>query len=467
MPTTTTLDGVLGRLQAAGATRLHFEPLDAAESLAVARDAAVPMRDRELADLIAGAEGKPFYIIELLRAERLEERAEAGTVGVPQNVRSVVAHHLRSLSDGCRQLLRLASVLGREFSVAEVATMTGEPASRLVGAVHEALAAEVLVERADRLAFRHDLLRQAVYDALPESVRVALHRDAAEALRRTGAPAIRIAGQLAIGARPGDRTAIDVLNAAAELTPTSPSAAADLQVRALELLSEHDARRGEMVTAAVLALSLAERRGDAVALGEQYLTEHRPPASVEATLQLELREAWVFERMHAYPAPLPRHLLDDPTVDRAIVAAAIACQHANEMWDGRGEEPEHAFEHAFGIVANSGRTFELATIAYLRVLNGTLRGRMADVLDYAEAGLAAARRLERHAARASTRCWSRPRWERTVVSPTRWRCCEPRSRPPRRRAAPTRRARSLAACFLPAGAGGTWRTPAPRRRPRR
>lgn len=396
MPTTTTLDGILGRLEAAGATRLHLAPLDAAESLAVARDSAAAMHDRELADLIAGAEGNPFYIIELLRAEKLEGRAGAETAGVPPPVRQAVAQHLRSLSDECRQLLRLASVLGREFSVAEVATMSGAPASQLMDAVNQALAAEVLLERGDRLAFRHDLLRQAVYDGLPESVRVALHRDAAEALRRTGATAIRIAGQLAIGARPGDQAAIGVLNtAAAELTPTSPSAAADLQVRALGLLAEHDERRAEMVTAAVLALSLAGRRGDAVALGEQYLAEYRLPAAVEATLQLELREAWVFERMHAYPTALPQHLLDDPTVDPAIVATAIACQHANEMWDGRGEQAEAAFARAFGVVADSGRPFELATIAYLRVLNGTLRGCMAEVLEYAEAGLAAAARLER------------------------------------------------------------------------
>jgi predicted ATPase len=188
MPTTTTLDGVIGRLEAAGATRLHLTPLDAAESLAVARDAAAPMRDDELSELIVGAEGNPFYIIELLRAQRFEQRGEGGTAVVSQTVRSAVVQHLRSLSEACRQLLRVASVLGREFSVIEVATMTGEPASELVGAVDEALSAEVLIERADRLAFRHDLLRQAVYDGLPESIRVALHRDASEALRRTRQP---------------------------------------------------------------------------------------------------------------------------------------------------------------------------------------------------------------------------------------------------------------------------------------
>jgi DNA-binding CsgD family transcriptional regulator len=398
MPTTTTLDGVLARLEAAGAARLHLAPLTGADSVAVATDVVGPRPDREIENVIAGAAGNPFYIMELLRAAQLEQaQGERDSVaGVPQTVRSAVAGHLRSLSAASRHLLSVASVLGREFSVAEVAAMTGEPASRLLEAVREALGAEVLTERSDRLAFRHDLLRQAVYEDLPESARVALHRDAGEALRSTGGSAVRIAGQLAIGARPGDAAAIDTLNdAVAELTPTSPSAAADLQLRALELIPEYDDRRAAMVLAAVHSLSLAGRGGEAFALGDRYLAEHRPPAAVEATLQLELREAWVFERVQAYPTPLPQRLLSDPTVDRAIVATAIACEHAKHMWDGRGEQAGPAFADAFRIVSDGGRPSDLATIAYLRVINSMLCGRMSDALAQAEAALEAARRVER------------------------------------------------------------------------
>jgi DNA-binding CsgD family transcriptional regulator len=399
MPTTTTLDGVLARLEAAGATRLHLAPLVVADSVAVARDVVGPRPDREIENVIAGAEGNPFYIVELLRAAALDEHGGGERAsGVPQTFRSAVAGHLRSLSAGCRHLLSVASVLGREFSVAEVAAMTGEPASGLLEAVREALGAEVLIERADRLAFRHDLLRQAVYEDLPESARVALHGDAARGLRSTGASAVRIAGQLAIGARPGDAAAIDTLNdAVADLTPTSPSAAADLQLRALELVPEHDDRRGGMVMAAVHALSLAGRRGEAFALGDEYLADHRPPVSVEAMLQLELREAWVFERLHAYPTELPQHLVSDPSVDRAIVATAVACQHANHMWDGRREQAARAFADAFRIVADGGRPFELATVAWLWVLNSWLSGRNSEALAQAEIGLEAARRVERPA----------------------------------------------------------------------
>ena len=48
--------------------------------------------------------------------------------------------------------------------------------------------ADVLTEARERLAFRHDLLRQIIYAELPLSVRQALHRDAATALRRLGEP---------------------------------------------------------------------------------------------------------------------------------------------------------------------------------------------------------------------------------------------------------------------------------------
>jgi DNA-binding CsgD family transcriptional regulator len=395
LPTSSALDGLIERLEAAGATRLHLAPLAAPDAMELARDVAPSESDSELRALIAEAEGNPFYIVEVLRA--CGDRGEGGVGGavLPESVRSAATQYLRSLSADCRDLLSVASVLGREFSVAEVAAMTGDPASKLVAPVEEALAAEVVVERSGRLAFRHDLLRQAVYDGLPESARVALHRDAADALRRTGAAAIRIATQLAIGASPGDTEAVTALNSAvAELAPASPSAAADLQLRALELLGEEDERRAAMVMAAVHTLSLAGRRAEGFELGERFLAERQPPPSMEATLQLELREAWVFERMHAYPTRLPEHLLVDPTVDRAIVATALACEHANEMWDGRGEEAGSAFADAFETVSVGGRPFELATIAYLQVLNSALRGRMNDVLEHAVSALAASKRLE-------------------------------------------------------------------------
>ena len=290
-PVPAPLDRVVERLVEAGASRLHLGPLSGAEATALAGDLAVPGGTADVGPLLVQAEGNPFYLIELMKAGGSPRAAGTGTVQaeVPAAVRSALRQHLRPLSDAGRQLLCVASVLGREFSVAELVAMTGQPASQLLAPVEETLQAEFLVEAPDGLAFRHDLLRQAVYENIPASVRVALHRDAAQALRRTGAPLIRIAGQLAIGVRPGDEEAVTaLLSAATQLLGSAPKAAADMSLTALNMLDDRDDRRTGTLLTAVHALSLAGRGADAFALAERHLAERRLPVRAEAELQLEL-----------------------------------------------------------------------------------------------------------------------------------------------------------------------------------
>jgi DNA-binding CsgD family transcriptional regulator/tetratricopeptide (TPR) repeat protein len=396
-PVPAPLDQVLERLAEAGASRVHLGPLGGAEAAALAGDLAEPGRTADLGRLLAQAEGNPFYLIELVKAGGLPRAADTGTVQaeVPSDVRSALRQHLRPLSGAGRQLLYVASVLGREFSVAELVAMTGQPASQLLAPVEETLQAEFLVEAPDGLAFRHDLLRQAVYEDLPASARVALHRDAAEALRRTGAPLIRIAGQLAIGAGPGDEEAVTaLLAAAAQLLGSAPKAAADMSLTALSMLDHRDARRPGTLLTAVHALSMAGRGADAFALAERHLAERTLPVRVEAELQLELREAWAFDRQQAYPSALPQHLRTDPAVAPAVLATAVACEQVNAIWEGRGDEADKAFDIALQAMDHDGRSFDFAAITYLRVLNSMLRGRMAEALQRAEAGIAVARRRE-------------------------------------------------------------------------
>lgn len=164
VPANPALEGMLERLDEAGAQRVHLDPLSVRDAVMLARDAGASGSDDEVAERIAGAAGNPFYISQLLKTG-----ADSDS-GVPDReaqdaIRVAVTRHLRSLSHDARQLLQVASVLGRQFSVAEVAALTGHPSSRLLGAVQEALRAELLVEVSAGLAFRHDLLRHAVYRA--------------------------------------------------------------------------------------------------------------------------------------------------------------------------------------------------------------------------------------------------------------------------------------------------------------
>ena len=63
----------------------------------------------------------------------------------------------------------------------------------------------MLGEEGDRLAFRHELIRDALYEDMPLSVRQGLHRELAGALAGAGEPPERVAGHMLRGARPGRR----------------------------------------------------------------------------------------------------------------------------------------------------------------------------------------------------------------------------------------------------------------------
>jgi DNA-binding CsgD family transcriptional regulator len=393
LPANPALDRALERLDRSGAVRLHLGPLRATDALALARDARPMGTDADLEQLIADAEGNPFYILQLLKAAEPQANGHPGST-VPVSARTAIAQHLRLLSDDARRFLQIGSVLGREFTVAEVTAMMDQPASDLAGAIDEALRAEMLAETPAGLAFRHDLLREAAYDSLPASARLALHRDAGEALRRTGAPVARIAAQLAIGARPGDvAAAITIGRAVTELAPSSPNAAADLAVRALELIGDRDEHGLELTRSAALALGLAGRVAEAREVGERYLAIHRLPADAEADLQVVLRKPWVIDCMEAYPAPLPAFLLADPAVDPAVAATLTALDQMPGIWDGRGEEADRVLADAMRVVIAAGHAPEFEVVAQLRVRNSLIRGRLAEALARAEAAMGAARLL--------------------------------------------------------------------------
>ena len=192
-PTSAALDGLTARLDRAGARVLRLAPLapDAVRQLAA--DLLGSDLKPAAEQLAAQAEGNPLFVVELLRT-LADEATHAGDGRGGQresmrgSVRAVVAAYLRSLSAPARRPLDVGSVLGREFSVAEVAEMTGRPAVEWLAGIEEALAADVLTEAEDRLALRHDLLRQSVYADLPGSARQALHRDAAQALGPSAYP---------------------------------------------------------------------------------------------------------------------------------------------------------------------------------------------------------------------------------------------------------------------------------------
>ncbi|MFC0430098.1 LuxR family transcriptional regulator [Kutzneria buriramensis] len=150
------------------------------------------------------AGGNPLFVRELVDALVREQHVErdgfvelaAGIDRAPASLGTAIADRLAFLSDATTRVLRPAVLLGNEFSLADLAAVSGHAPPELADGVEEAMSAGVLAERGDRLAFRHPLIRHALYAAIPEMLRSALHQDAAHALVRANGPVERISAQL-------------------------------------------------------------------------------------------------------------------------------------------------------------------------------------------------------------------------------------------------------------------------------
>jgi DNA-binding SARP family transcriptional activator len=141
-------------------------------------------------------EGNPLFVGELVRLlaseGRLEDAADAtGALSIPQGVREVIDHRLRRLSEPCKDLLSVASVLGREFRLDALERVSERPRGELLDRLDEAQAARVVVDLpAGRggLRFSHTLIRDSLYRDLGTGDRLRLHRRAVSALEALYAP---------------------------------------------------------------------------------------------------------------------------------------------------------------------------------------------------------------------------------------------------------------------------------------
>jgi DNA-binding SARP family transcriptional activator/tetratricopeptide (TPR) repeat protein len=134
-------------------------------------------------------EGNPLFVGEIVRLlvteEALDQAATAWRVTVPEGVRAVIRRRLRHLSDDCKLVLVLASVLGREFRLDALEIVSGVTRETLLERLDEAAAARVVGEvpgAAGRLRFSHALIRDSLYDELTPGRRALLERRIGEAL---------------------------------------------------------------------------------------------------------------------------------------------------------------------------------------------------------------------------------------------------------------------------------------------
>ena len=192
--------------------------------------------------------GDPFLLIEFFRG--LQDERIVGVEGgratlledrMPRRIGDDMRVRLLRMSPVAYRMATLASALGRLFSVDELAQLARMPIPELLDPIKDLVQAGIFIDSGDRLAFGHDLIREAVRASSSIPVRRALDRQAADVLLAEGALPVEVAQQLADCAEPGDEAAVAILlEAAANLSSSDPATSAELAGRALELAPARD-----------------------------------------------------------------------------------------------------------------------------------------------------------------------------------------------------------------------------------
>ena len=172
--------------------RLELQPFDRRESADQLRAIAGGEVDAALAESIhARSGGNAFFAEELLAA--------AGAVGeLPRTLRDVLLARVADLAEPTQELLRIASAAGQRVDPVLLAAAADMDEAALYEALRECVGRQVLVPDptagAERYAFRHALLQEAVYDDLLPGERTRLHSAFARTLEaRTAGDASHVA----------------------------------------------------------------------------------------------------------------------------------------------------------------------------------------------------------------------------------------------------------------------------------
>jgi class 3 adenylate cyclase/tetratricopeptide (TPR) repeat protein len=154
-------------------TTLRLEPLPAEAAGALIGDA---VSDEVRKRIVTSAGGNPLFVIEMMSLA-----GDAEDVEVPATLRALLAARLDQLDEPERRVLERAAVEGELFhggTLQALAPQETEVTPHLASLVRRDLVRpdQPQLPREDAYRFRHLLIRDAAYDALPKATRAELHR---------------------------------------------------------------------------------------------------------------------------------------------------------------------------------------------------------------------------------------------------------------------------------------------------
>ncbi|HEU5404819.1 MAG TPA: adenylate/guanylate cyclase domain-containing protein [Gaiellaceae bacterium] len=182
-------------------TSLYLEPLSeqAMQELLMGLVPGLPPSLRS--QILARAEGVPLYAVETVRmlldrgllvedGSAYKVVGEIETLEVPETLLALVAARLDGLSQDERRLVQDAAVLGKAFTRAALAALTGQAEIELEPLLTGLVRKELLGLQSDprspehgQYGFLQDIIRRVAYETLPKRDRRAKHLAAAEHLQ--------------------------------------------------------------------------------------------------------------------------------------------------------------------------------------------------------------------------------------------------------------------------------------------
>jgi DNA-binding CsgD family transcriptional regulator len=397
-------DDLLALRRAVGdAARIQLTALsEAAVAELVAALAGAKAADK-LLRLAGGAAGNPLYITELvgalIRSSNLTITrsgiAELASDEAPHSLSAAIADRLGFVSGPVREVLRAAALLGVDFAVRDLAIVLGRTVADLIPAVDEALVAGVLSESGHGLAFRHPLIRTALYHEIPLPVRAAWHHDAGRALAKAGAPVDRVARQLlwAVGGSRGQTEPIDgwmldwLAHAADLLVSQAPGVAVDLLRAGVASCSPGSVQHDCLVGRLADALYRVGDRAEAARVANNALTRVFDP-DVLVDLHWTLAQCRIQQGHSAESLATLDRALATPGIStrhRARLLVLAARTHSNL---GEMEKAERAASAALVAASQTGDNWAMGWALHVMTIVTAVQRPMADALPLFDRALA-------------------------------------------------------------------------------
>ena len=382
------------------ATTMLLEPLDEAECDVLIENllGRAHLSTEARGRIVEAAEGNPLFVEEMLSMlidEGLLVRqngdwvptSDLSSVSVPPTIQALLAARLEQLDGEERGVMQRASVVGRVFYRGAVAELSPEPARPAIGGHLQTLVRRELIRphetefAEETYRFRHILIRDAAYEAMPKESRADLHQRFAGWLESRAGERLREYEELLgyhleqayryrtelgplddharqLAARAGKLLARAGRRATARGDATG---AINLLERASELLPEDDRERVRVLPVLGGELQKAarfERAGEILSQALQ-LSVRAADRAAELRARLNLR----FQRLATDPSVLYEDMLHEAYEileqaeelgDPQILIEAQRHVSTTEFWLGRSERAAELAERAIARAREAG-----------------------------------------------------------------------------------------------------------------